>query len=353
MKIINVAQKLYRNIAFAMYCFPKGNDRRFVHEVQEIGKHPAMVELEDIVGKSQENIVVKPIYHIMMEKSESGFFADFNRLLMYLYFAEKRFLIPVIEYSKDFSYAEEHMVNGTLNPFEYYFDQPEGISVSELGNYVPILRSKKENIGIALALNDKVNGYERNEKYIIAMGKIVKKYIHLNHIADGKIENDVKKLLGSSMDDVIGVHVRGTDFKQHYNGHPVMVGINDYIAETVKMMSSGKYQRIFLATDDSEAVVRFKNRFGEGRVFCYQDVIRSSGTDTVMHSRAERENHRYLLGMEVLRDMITLSKCGGFIAGLSQVSIAARIFRQSYGYSYTDEKVLDRGIQYKNGKNIG
>ncbi len=89
------------------------------------------------------------------------------------------------------------------------------------------------------------------------------------------------------------------------------------------------------------------------RGFCYQDVIRSSGTDTVMHSSVERENHHYLLGMEVLRDMITLSKCGGFIAGLSQVSIAARIFRQSYGYSYTDEKVLDRGIQYKNGKNIG
>ena len=51
----------------------------------------------------------------------------------------------------------------------------------------------------------------------------------------------------------------------------------------------------FLATDDSEAIDRFRETFGEKLVY-YRDVIRSSGDETVMKSREERESHHYLLG---------------------------------------------------------
>lgn len=34
---------------------------------------------------------------------------------------------PVVEYSEKYSYREDHPVNGTDNPFEYYFEQPCGM----------------------------------------------------------------------------------------------------------------------------------------------------------------------------------------------------------------------------------
>ena len=53
----------------------------------------------------------------------------------------------------------------------------------------------------------------------------------------------------------IGVHVRGTDFKRNYKGHPVKIGTEEYLEAAKKMFAAGKYDMVFLATDDSEAIV--------------------------------------------------------------------------------------------------
>ena len=77
---------------------------------------------------------------------------------------------------------------------------------------------------------------------------------------------------------------------------------------------------------------------------CYPDVIRSDGLDSVMNSRSDRKLHHYLLGWEVLRDMHTMAACEGMIAGLSQVSKAARIQKRAAGNEYADLIILDKGI---------
>ena len=110
-----------------------------------------------------------------------------------------------------------------------------------------------------------------------------------------------------------------------------------------KMFAAGKYDMVFLATDDSEAIDRFRETFGEKLVY-YRDVIRSSGDETVMKSREERESHHYLLGREVLRDAWTLGSCQGLIAGLSQVSFGARIFKAASNIKYEDFVLLDNGM---------
>ena len=106
-------------------------------------------------------------------------------------------------------------------------------------------------------------------------------------------------------------------------------------------MKEYAFQRIFLATDDVDTVNLFKKEFGE-KLLTYADVTRSDGEVSVAFSEAGRMNHHYLLGQEVLRDMYTLAKCDGLIAGKSQVSICAYIQKRTTG-DYCYREILDAG----------
>ncbi|HJA30884.1 MAG TPA: O-fucosyltransferase family protein [Candidatus Eisenbergiella pullicola] len=337
---------IQKRLVFAEYCFSRGNDHRFVQAVKEIGKYPEFVFLEKGNGEQEAEV----FYHIYMEESKSGFFADHNKLLEYLFFADYYHLIPVVEYTDRYCYAERHPVNGTTNPFEYYFEQPAGIDLNEMRRSTAIIHSRKDNIMLAKQLNPKQDGYSKSDKYLEQMGRISQKYIHLQPRVKEWIEGEKKRSLSLCNGNVLGVHVRGTDFKRNYNGHPIAVTLDEYEKETEILMNTGKYDKIFLATDDENAVESFGRKFPDKLVF-YTDVIRSKGTETVMKSESLRENHHYKLGLEVLRDMYTLANCDGLIAGLSQVSFAARIQKLSMGKHYTDMRILDKGLNYHRAQN--
>lgn len=332
-------------LKFALYCFRRGKDARFIRRVKGLDKESNLVSIERYGSENSDDL----LYFIDMEESHSGFFAEYNKLLTLLYFADQYHLKPVVRFPKAFCYAEQHAVNGTDNPFEYYFEQPCGTSLKEMMKCSHVLKSRKENSNPAISLNENGGGYTRNEIYLDEMAKISARYIRLNDIVNKKMKQDIQGL-GIKVERTLAVHVRGTDFKQNYNGHPVQVTIGEYLKEAVRIFQKGGYEYVFLATDDTDAVLAFQKEFGDKAVF-YQDVVRSSGNDTVMHSSPSRENHHYLLGLEVLRDMYTLASCKGFIAGLSQVSYAARIQKKSMGKEYADLVILDKGINYHQKKN--
>lgn len=337
-------QNKIRQLKFAIYCYKKGQDSRFVRTVKQLTDRNNLIYVESYGNKQ----VSDTVFFIDMEESHSGFFAEHNRLLALLYFADKYDMKPVVKYHAGYCYAEKHPVNGTTNPFEYYFEQPAGISLEELRSYKRVFRSRKENSYEVNKLCDDPNGYTRSEQYLNEMARITARYIRLNSIVKEKLDKEISDLLGTGK--VLAAHVRGTDFKQNFNGHPVSVGSDEYLETTVRTFNEGAYEKVFLATDDSEALEKYRRQFGDKLVF-YKDVVRSSGNDTVMHSDMQRENHHYLLGYEVLRDMYTLAACDGLIAGLSQVSYAARIQKKSTGKEYDDLIILDKGINYHKKNN--
>lgn len=330
-------------LKFAVFCFKKGQDARFVRNVKQMADKNNLIYVESYGNERNSDA----IFLIDMEESHSGFFAEHNRLLALLYFADKYDMKPVVRFHPGYCYAEKHPVNGTTNPFEYYFEQPTDVSLEDIKSYRQVFRSRKENSYEVNRLCDDANGYTRSETYLNEMARITAKYIRLNAIVKEKLDQEIQSLTGTG--SILAVHVRGTDFKHNYNGHPVQVGVDEYLETTVRIFQKGTYDKVFLATDDSEAIDKFRNRFKDRLVF-YEDVIRSKGDDTVMHSVMDRENHHYLLGYEVLRDMYTLAACDGLIAGLSQVSYAARIQKKSTGNEYRDLVILDKGINYHKKK---
>lgn len=331
-------------LKFAIYCFKKGKDSRFIKNVKQMADKNNLVYVESYGDKKNTDV----IYFIDMEESHSGFFAEHNRLLAMLYFADKYNMKPVVRFHSGYCYAEKHPVNGTENPFEYYFEQPAGIALEDLWSYRQVFRSRKENSYEVNQLCEDANGYTRSEAYLNEMARMTAKYIRLNTIVKERMDKDIQDL--TTKKRMLGVHVRGTDFKQNFNGHPINVSVDEYLETSVRIFKEGSYECLFLATDDEEAIERFKEQF-QDKVCYYQDVVRSKGNDTVMHSVIGRENHHYLLGYEVLRDMYTLAACDGLIAGLSQVSYAARIQKKSTGREYQNLVILNKGINYHKKNN--
>ena len=119
------------------------------------------------------------------------------------------------------------------------------------------------------------------------------------------------------------------------------VTVEEKIAEIEQVEE--KFDKIFLATDDQEAIDVFQKRFGD-KVCYYEDVYRGEGNVSVAFSSDLREYHRYLLGLEVLRDVYTMAQCEGLIGGISQVAYCAQIMKRGMGSEFSYFKILDKGI---------
>lgn len=287
----------------------------------------------------------KIIYFITINDFNCGFFAIHRKLLEYLYFADICGYIPVIQYGNDFLYAEGHKINGTSNPYEYYFMQPS-IQVKDIKKcHNVILSNNMHSDMVSLILNGKYGVYDANPRYINQMARISRKYVKLNSIVDSYISKELSRLIGK--ENVLGVHVRGSDFKCNYYIHPVYVEIAAYLEEVKKQFGKGNWDKVFLATDDENALEIFRKEFG-GSLLYYEDVYRTRNKKSVAFSNSERDNHHYKLGLEVLRDVYTLASCGGLVSGISQVSLCARIIHKGNTkkeYEYLN--CIDNGINLR------
>ena len=271
-----------------------------------------------------------------------GLFAELRFILHEIFFAEKFGMVPVALIPQTSCYCEKCAVNGTTNPFEYYFDPVSDISVEDAFQSVAVVEHNYYQREYIKTLYDMDSGYLPSEDYLLKMAELVKKYLHLNSRTKKKISNSIHDLLQDNI--TLAVHVRGADFKRHYINHPNMVTVDEYLQATEKLLEEKRFEKIFLATDDLEAIRRFTDKFGD-KVIYYTDVVRTDGDETVMKSISDRENHHYSLGLEVIRDMYTLSACDGIIAGLSNVSLFARIVKLSKNQDYKYMDYMNKGIK--------
>lgn len=283
----------------------------------------------------------KKIFYIELGDNVCGFFAVYRLLLELLYLADVCGMTPVVKYKKEFLYSEN---DG--NPFEYYFRQPSGIGIVQAKNSYNVIKAKRlHNNMVELVFNGSCGVYDAKPLYIMQMAEMQRKYIRLQPRIKEYIDDGINRLIGGA--NVLGVHMRGTDFKKNYNIHPRYIEEEQYIEEIKKQLACNKWDKIFLATDDENVLKKCRNVFGNKVVF-YKDVFRSKTEKSVAFSNSGRKDHKYMLGAEVLRDAYTLAACNGLIAGVSQVSICARIIRIAEFGDYEHIRILNQGYNKNN-----
>lgn len=281
----------------------------------------------------------KIIMYLENQGGHAGFCSLWIYFLNRLSFSDRMGFKHVINCSQSDFYQENHLVDGTNNVFEYYFQQPSSIEVKD------VFKSKNVVIDYnseSLGFNDYFHSgggldYHFNDQDINDFACIQKKYIHLKTSIEMQLQADFVNLLPLNK-KIIGVHARGTDSKINYKGHPNSVSINEYIIEAQNAIDKTGAEYVFLATDDLEILDCFKQTFGDALIF-YSDVIRSSGTKMNCFSDYPRENHRFKLGYEIIRDVFTLAQCDSFICGMSYVSMMVQVVNRAY---YDDFKYFSR-----------
>ena len=126
---------------------------------------------------------------------------------------------------------------------------------------------------------------------------------------------------------MIGVHVRGTDMKNNL-GHPMPANITYYLAEINKILEAdGQIKAIFLATDEEETVKRFQKEFdGRCRLIvnsAFRSEVQLQSHKTGIHEQKiehPRKQHKYNLGLEVLKDAVFLNQCDYLVCGHSNIT---------------------------------
>lgn len=307
--------------------------------VIDISEHPAMVRVE----KKGELFPDRLFYLIHLDDAgqNSGFFALFNQTLKRLELAKRLNAAPFIMWIH--SAYSDRTIKNTQNVYEYYFVQPGDIDYSELQKASNIIISKSTD-GFYLS-NDSL--YLQLENHLEEAVKIYRRYIRLRESVRSDIQLDITNSgLYAHFENIIGVHVRGTDYTARWKGHPVPVTLEEYVTATKQQMAKMHIDEVFLATDDKRAVRCFQAEFGDHLHF-FDDVARGEGEQGVHYLKAERPHHQYRMGYEVLRDVYTLAQCKGFIGGMSQVGFAVRVINMAEFKKFEREQVIDKGINEK------
>lgn len=323
-------------------CLNKLKDMNFRNKVITINNSPDVIFFHHLGASNPE----KNIYLIYSNNAARGFFSQFNLVLDGLYFADYYHLTPVVEYGSSTLYHQEKGMNGVTNSFEYYFKQPSNISVSEArqSQNVIFYEYNHRKAGLNKFTNTLVNSLdnpEDMEAYITSRAALIHKYVRFSDPIQNYLDETVEPIFAESR--VLGVHVRGTDFNLGYNGHAIAVTPQEYLENTRGAFSTGNFEKVFLATDEISVIKLYEDVFGDSLIY-YKDILRSENGDALHFSENTRKNHKFLLGREVLRDMYSLSKCNGLIAGMSNVSLAARMMKRSNGKDYDFFNIINHGF---------
>lgn len=323
-------------LAFLHQCRIKRGDVDFRKLVMEGYHNPNFLELHSYGNEYRGRVV----YHIGAFGCSVGFFAEFLYTLIRLYYATDRGFVPYVYWGNDFLYYEPDGVEKEHNAFQYYFEPVSEVTCIDHAAHV--LDATDYHIH---DVQDQLNthGYAVTDEYMDALSDMIKKYIRYNQRTKEYLEDGYDTLIGDKK--ALAVHFRGTDYRRQYNNHPVFVTIEQEIKKVQELFATGKYDVIFLATDEQEAVEAFRNEFGD-IVKIFEDTWRAEdGDESVAYSHADREHHHYLLGMEVVRDQYMLTRCDGLICGISNLTLSARMMRKAwYDKSYDDLVILNHEL---------
>jgi len=299
-------------------------------------------------GEKNQNLT----YYIVDRDSwaGNGLFSCVNAIVSAIEYAVERGYIPVVDMKNgDNAYLYPDEI-GKINAWEYYFEQPlENInqtisSLEEAYRSKNVIINNMHHGGIVQALYPA--GYPSlldagSHNRIMRRRSIqYKKYVRLNKNTEKYIDEQYKKIIHDG-DRVLGICVRGGEYRfSRPFGHPIQPEIDDIISQVHSSMKSWNCNKIFLTTEDIDILQIFTQEFGDAVISTDRSYIKYVICDSdegryLKHVRPhERENEKYLQGLEYLTDIVILSRCNSIIGGTSCGMIAAVLMSNGFEHQY-------------------
>jgi hypothetical protein len=244
----------------------------------------------------------------VIRRSGGGMFSILASVLCHLDIADRLQMVPVID-MQNFRgvYNEEHPVNGTINAWEYFY---EPVSSLQLGDAYEssrvIISDPGYPAGYSMSIENEPHLYEIYEKYIRFRPDII---------------HEVEEFTSCHFDGkrVLGIHFRGQEMKTA-PGHWLPPSKRQMFEVTQRLLQTYDFDRIFVVSEEAEYVDFLRDAFGD-MVFAAPHY-RTYKVNA--YAEYPRENHRYLLGREIIVDALLLSRCRGLVGCTSNVATFAR-----------------------------
>ena len=273
-----------------------------------------------------------PTYYIVrrcLGWGGNGFFSNYLYALTHIAYAKENGWIPVVDMRNYRTlYSENHPVNGSRNDWDHYFLQPVDTHsayasgrfiLSDGWNRIPDYHPIQESDSTLDLIPDRTEKLRRLcSDYTIIRPEIQEsfEFWEREHFADRK---------------VLGVHWRGTDKRVPPPGHRPTPPL-DTMLESIRDICQRKNPDLLFLASDEDGILPSIQKTISIPVISAEAYRLDAGDQRGLHTasvRHARKNHRYLLGLEVLRDAWLLSRCDSLVHGHSNVVNAALLFRGS------------------------
>ena len=247
------------------------------------------------------------VWRSMGRPPGAGFFSIVTSILAQIDIAEKKGLIPVVDLETHPSiYQEDEALMGTRNAWEYYFDQPAGRALQDV------------EPGAEVSAGTFPRGYPYELSGSTRYKELWDQYVKPNSATRSFIAASAENMAISSR--TLGIHFRGAEMRRAKGHHhpPTLHQVNDAITWILNHYNFDDLLLVTEATQYSESLHRkWGSRLKTSPSF------RLKYRNSYSLNYAPRATHKYLLGLEALRDASILSQCGGLICGRSNLSEAA------------------------------
>jgi len=258
-------------------------------------------------------------YYIIQRKAYVGLFSYVQTSLAHIGYAIAKGYIPIIDMKNHSNTYLENDKIGKENSWEYYFQQPYNFSLDDIKNKKNVIKSSKIFFPTLPAYGNLNDYYINNYWYVI-----FNNYFRLNKKTEEYCNNEYREI--SNKGKILGVLCRGTDYiiKKPFN-HPIQPEIDNVIKKIKDCIIEWKCDYIYLATDEKKTLNRFENEF-PSRILTNKRMYYDNHDYSNMYiteATHNRDNDKYLNGLEYLSSIMILSKCNCLISGITSGSLAA------------------------------
>jgi hypothetical protein len=272
----------------------------------------------------------KTFYVIWLDNKGAGLFSNVSSVLCHIKIALDAGMIPVVDFQNfQTHYNEKNPIHGTTNAWEYYFKPVSNYTLNEV--------YKSKNVFFCSGMYPVWMGYNMTE--IEGISEIYKKYIFLQPHIEELVRENLKKF--NFHNKTLGVHFRGQDMK-YAPGHPFPPTEKQMLDNTDELLKKYNLEKIFVVTIIQEYNDLFIEKYG-GKVV-YTDSFRMSTQKKNVFNTHPRDNHFYLLGLEILIDAFLLSKCDGILCGDSNITEFVKFINPDFQFVYQ----IDNGFNSQN-----
>lgn len=239
-------------------------------------------------------------------------------VLSHLLYAQQKGLLPVIDQRGDpVNNRESYPINGTNNPWEYFWSQPVPYTLEEVYASRQVVLSKRSwyepgNLGYSIAAHQDLKTIQGYYK--------LSSQVPLNEVTRKYIDEWLQKLF-RNRGRVLGVSLRrGGHAKADHcyaPNHPIQPEPEELAAIVAKRLKEWNMDAVFLTTEEELYIELFQNIFGD-RLICLPRV-RYHGWRAYPSDQDPLylPGQRYQTARDYLTEMELLSVCSGLIGSIT------------------------------------